>query len=80
MQGATGPGGVNSIIMQDWLFHCGKDSCKLQESVATVACWLAITCSAWAAYHVMVAVRLIALDRCLGVHPVRVGELLPQML
>eukprot|EP00957_Ditylum_brightwellii_P207023 15351107-Ditylum_brightwellii.AAC.1 len=43
MQGAAGPGGVDSMALQDWLLHFGEASCKLCEAVASIACWLANT-------------------------------------
>eukprot|EP00957_Ditylum_brightwellii_P142943 10891218-Ditylum_brightwellii.AAC.1 len=80
MQGAAGPGGVDSIAWQDWLLQFGAASCRLRKAVAVVACWLANTCPAWAAYHAIVAGRLIALDKCQGVCPGGVGEILLRML
>eukprot|EP00957_Ditylum_brightwellii_P017061 1286702-Ditylum_brightwellii.AAC.1 len=70
MQGATGPGGVDSIMWQDWFLCFGKASHRLRESVTALACWLANTHPAWAAYRAI----------CPGVRPVRVGEILLHML
>eukprot|EP00957_Ditylum_brightwellii_P083891 6375794-Ditylum_brightwellii.AAC.1 len=37
MQGVTGPGGVNSIMWQDWLLHYGNTRSRLCKSVASTA-------------------------------------------
>eukprot|EP00957_Ditylum_brightwellii_P028826 2177773-Ditylum_brightwellii.AAC.1 len=80
MQGAAGPGGVDLIAWQDWLLRFGAASCYLCKAVAAVAWWLANTRPAWAAYRAIVAGRLIALNKCPGVRPVGVGEILLRML
>eukprot|EP00957_Ditylum_brightwellii_P100489 7660363-Ditylum_brightwellii.AAC.1 len=80
MQGAAGPGDVDLIAWQGWLLCFCAASCCLHKSVAAVACWLANTLPAWAAYRAIVTGRLIALDKCPGVCPVGVGEILLCML
>eukprot|EP00957_Ditylum_brightwellii_P024739 1869019-Ditylum_brightwellii.AAC.1 len=61
-QGATGPGGANSIAQQDLLLCFGKANCRLRELVAALVCWLANTCPAWAAYRAIVAVTMLPLS------------------
>eukprot|EP00957_Ditylum_brightwellii_P031066 2353502-Ditylum_brightwellii.AAC.1 len=53
-------------------------SCDM--ALATVARWLANTRPAWAAYRALVAGRLIALDKCPGIRPVGISEILFRMI
>eukprot|EP00957_Ditylum_brightwellii_P010482 794488-Ditylum_brightwellii.AAC.1 len=80
MQGSVGPGGVEAVSWQDWLLQFGAASLKLREAVAKVTRWLTNTRPAWAAYCALVAGRLIVLDKCPGVRPVGVGEILLHMM
>eukprot|EP00957_Ditylum_brightwellii_P185088 14094998-Ditylum_brightwellii.AAC.1 len=80
MQGAAGQGGVDSIAWRDWILQYGIASRKLREGVATVARWLANTRPAWAAYQALVTGRLIVLDKCPGIRPVGIGEILFRMI
>eukprot|EP00957_Ditylum_brightwellii_P087874 6692542-Ditylum_brightwellii.AAC.1 len=80
MQGAAGPGRVDSITWQDWLLRYGEASQKLRKAVAHVARWLANTTPAWAAYRAIVTGCLIVLDKCPGIRPVGVGKILLRML
>eukprot|EP00957_Ditylum_brightwellii_P140455 10701302-Ditylum_brightwellii.AAC.1 len=80
IQGSARPGGVEAVSWQDWLLRFGAASLKLREAVAKLTWWLANTRPAWAAYRVLVAGRLIALDKCPGVRPVGVGEILLRMM
>eukprot|EP00957_Ditylum_brightwellii_P075698 5752559-Ditylum_brightwellii.AAC.1 len=74
MSGAAGPGGIDSVVLQDWLLYYGTASRLLQESVARFVHWIANTFPPWAAIRVYVAGRLIGLDKCPGVQPVGIGE------
>eukprot|EP00957_Ditylum_brightwellii_P076422 5808172-Ditylum_brightwellii.AAC.1 len=51
MQGAAGPGEVDSVAWRDWILQYGIASRKLWEGVANVARWLANTRPAWTAYR-----------------------------
>eukprot|EP00957_Ditylum_brightwellii_P176108 13409911-Ditylum_brightwellii.AAC.1 len=80
MQGSVGPGGIKAVSWQHWLLRFGAASLKMREAVAKLTRWLANTRPAWAAYWALVAGCLIALDRCPGVCPIGVGEILLQMM
>ena len=75
LSGAAGPGGVDSMALQQWLLRFGKNSNLLREAVAQFTRWMANSYPPWAAYRAIMANRLIALDKCPGVRPVGVGEI-----
>ena len=74
MSGGAGPGGIDSLILQNWLLRFGKESNQLRESIASVTRWLANDSPPWAAYRALMSNRLVALDKCPGVRPVGIGE------
>ena len=74
LSGAAGPGGVDSMALQQWLLRFGTNSNQLRESVANLCYWLANETPPWTAYRAIMANRLIALDKCPGVKPVGVGK------
>ena len=71
--GGAGPGGTESVSLQNWILHFGTVSGELRLIVADFAEWLSNGHPQWAAYRDMRSVRLIALDKQPGVRPVRVG-------
>eukprot|EP00957_Ditylum_brightwellii_P181385 13817126-Ditylum_brightwellii.AAC.1 len=80
MQGTMEPGGVDSITWQNWVLKFGAAIQKLRVTITELACWLTNTRPAWAAYQTIVANRLIALDKCLGVHLIGISEVFFWML
>eukprot|EP00957_Ditylum_brightwellii_P146773 11173696-Ditylum_brightwellii.AAC.1 len=80
MQGAAGPGRVNSIVWQDWLLQYGYASFKVQDAVANLTRGLSNSRPPWAAYQAIVAGRLIALDKCPSMHLVGLGEILLRLI
>jgi hypothetical protein len=80
LSGSAGPGGVDSVDLQNWLLRFGKESLALREEIAEWASWLANDSPPWAAYQAVMASRLIAMDKRPGVRPVDMGELLRRLL
>eukprot|EP00957_Ditylum_brightwellii_P127151 9694681-Ditylum_brightwellii.AAC.1 len=66
MQGAAGPGGLDSVAWQNWLLQISYASFKLWGSVAKLTRWMANTCLPWVAYQAIIAGRLIALEKIPG--------------
>ena len=80
LSGAGGPGGVDSIALQNWLLKFGVHSHKLREAVADLARWMANDSPPWASIRALMANRLMALDKCPGVRPVGIGEIWRRLL
>eukprot|EP00957_Ditylum_brightwellii_P049497 3754346-Ditylum_brightwellii.AAC.1 len=80
MQNSAGLDRMDAVAWQDYLLRFGTARTALRETVAWLACWLANTRPAWVAYQVIMVGRLIVLDKCLGDHPVGVGEILLHIL
>ena len=76
MQGGVGPGGCDAVHGQDSLLRYGAHSERLCESIASLCCRWANSIVLWADVRGLIASHLIALDKCLGVHPVGIGEAL----
>ena len=64
--GSAGPGGTDLEDLQGWLLN--------YISVESLMDWMANQIPPWAAYQEFISVRLIALDKQLGVRLVGVGE------
>eukprot|EP00957_Ditylum_brightwellii_P143663 10945284-Ditylum_brightwellii.AAC.1 len=79
LSGAAGPGGVDSVTLQDWLLRYGAVSRKLRESITRFVCWIANNLPPWAAIQAYVAGRLIELDKCPDVRSVGIGEALQRL-
>ena len=66
-----GPGGINGATWQLWLVRMGKESAALREAVwlgvAQLASAMANHIVPWEHIRALMASRLIALDKCLGV-------------
>ena len=80
LHGGSGVGGVDAIDFQNWLLHHGKASEMFREEMAAWAEWLANESPPWAAYRALMACRLVALDKCPGVRPVGIGEIMRRFL
>ena len=74
MSGGAGPGGIDSLTLQNWLLHFGKESNQLREAIASITRWLADDSPPWVAYQALMANCLVALDKCPGVRPVGIGK------
>ena len=74
ISGSYGAGGTDSEALHGWLLKFGEYSTRLHTIVETFVDWLANRSPPSAAYHAFMSVRMIALDKQAGVHPVGVGE------
>jgi hypothetical protein len=70
----TALGGTDTHALQQWLLHFKKSSQDLRQTTADIVDWLANSFLPWAAYRAFMAGRLVALDKCPGVCPIRVGK------
>ncbi len=78
--GAAGVGGIDGAELRHWLLCFGATSRKLQEAMAKTAAWLANGTLNWVAYRALMSCRLVALDKCPGIHPVGIGSIFLHLL
>ena len=76
LRGSDGPGETDFYHWQCFLLHYGAHSFCLREAVADLALYLANGVVNWMSIRALMANKLIALDKCPGVHPIGVGECL----
>jgi hypothetical protein len=75
LSGAAGPSGVDVVDLQNWVLCFGKESETFREEMAHWANWIAVSNPPWAAYWVLVACWLVALDKSPGTRPVGIGDI-----
>ena len=80
LSGAASALGAEAIDLQNSLLRFGYASEELRVVVAWLADWMANSSPTWAAYHALMACRLVALDERPGVRPVGIRETLCQAL
>ena len=80
LSGSAGPSGIDSVAMSHWLLKFGGASSKLRRSIAKFVEWLANDYPPWAAYRAMTWSRLVGLDKCPGVRPIGIGDILRRLL
>eukprot|EP00957_Ditylum_brightwellii_P160727 12236569-Ditylum_brightwellii.AAC.1 len=80
MSGTAGLDGVDTTTIQDWLLRYGQTSKRLRESLTEFARWIENTFPSWSAIRAFVCTRLIGLDKCPGVRPVRIGGILLRLV
>ena len=80
IQGGAGPGGCDATHWQDVLVRFGAHSGRLREAVTSLCRKLANSVVPWSTVQALMSSRLIALDKCPGVRPVGVGEMLRRVV
>ena len=76
IQGGAGPGGCDTGHWRDVLLRFGAHNSKLCDAIAALARRLLNSIVPWDNISALVTNRLIALDKCPGVHPIGIGETL----
>ena len=74
LSGAAGALGAEVIEMRNWLLRFGCTSEELRVFVASLAHWVANSSTPWAAYHALIACRLVALHKRPGLRPMGIGN------
>ena len=80
IQGSPSPGGCDSSHWQDILIRFGHHSDKLRDAVANLARVVVNTIVPWENIRTLLANRLIALDKCPGIRPIGIGEILRRII
>ena len=80
LSGTTGALGADAIELISWLLQFWCASEELTVVVSRLSEWMANSSPAWAAYHALIACRLVALDKNPGVRPVGIGETIRRSL
>ena len=70
---AACPGGIDVAGLQQWLLRFGISSQRLRRAIASLACWMVNDFPPWAGTRVLLASRLMALDKYLGIRPIWIG-------
>ena len=65
---------MDSEALKGWILKFREDSKKLLTSVETSVDWIANQNPPWTAYPEFMSGHLVALNKHMGVHPVRIGE------
>ena len=77
ISGAAGALGAEAIELRNWLLCFGCASEEFRVIVTNLDDWMATPPPPpWAAYRGLMACRLVALDKCLWVRPIGIGETL----
>ena len=76
VSGSAGPLGVDSVSFSYWLLKFGGASTLLRRTVAGMVECLANTCPPWAACRALTWCRLIGMNKCPGVRPIGIGDML----
>ena len=76
ISGAAGALGADAMELRNWLLRFGCASEDLRVVVVSLTDWMANSSLPWAAYCTLMACRLVALNKRLGVRPVGIGETL----
>jgi hypothetical protein len=74
LTGSAGLGGSDAHALGHWLLKFGTSSQRLRSALADLGSWMANKSPPWAAIRALMAGRLLAIDKCPGIRPIRIGE------
>ena len=80
LQGGTGPGGCDALHYRDVLLRYGTFSAHLSDSAAGLCHDLCNFIVPWDSFRALVASHLIALNKCPGVRPIAIGDILCRII